>query len=85
MSVVGSVVGIGIQMWLDPLTSAVAIAHGAIVGVLVAHAWGESLVVGLGVGVALSLCMLGLFGFASIVKTLLSPPTMASPSTWFAR
>ena len=84
MSVVGSVVGIGIQMWFDPLTSMVAIAHGAIVGVLVAHAWGESMLVGLGVGVALSLCMLGVAGFASIVRTLLQPPSMTSP-TWFAR
>ena len=85
MSVAGSVVGIGIQLWLDPLASFVAIAHGAIMGVLVAHAWGENMLVGLGLGVALSLLFLGVAGFVSIVRTLLSPPSMASPTTWFAR
>ena len=81
----GSVVGIGIHMWLEPVTSAVALAIGAVAGLLVSHVIGQDLVIGLGIGAAITLLALGVRALVSILSTLQHPPSMASARVWFQR
>src|SRR5687767_5349328 len=85
MSLVGSVVGIGLHMWMEPWTSAVVVAAGSVAGLLVSHAFGESVLYGLVAGCAMAMLVLGIRGFASVIETVKRPPTMASSRAWFSR
>jgi hypothetical protein len=82
---VGSIVGIGIHFWLEPWTSAVALAIGSVAGLLVSHAIGQDVVIGLGIGAAITLLALGVRALVSILTTLAHPPSMASARVWFER
>jgi hypothetical protein len=75
----------GLQLWLEPLTSLLALAFGAIAGLAVAYALGESVGLGLAAGGGVALAILGVRALASILATLDQPPTMASPRAWFSR
>jgi len=83
--VVGSVVGIGIHLWLEPWTSIVALAAGSIAGLLLSHALGQDVLLGLGIGSAIALAIIGVRACVSIWTTLWRPPSVASPRVWFAR
>jgi len=85
VGVMGSVVGIGLHVWLEPWTSAVALVIGAIAGLFVSHAFGESLLAGLAFGGAVTLLALGVRAFASVLRTLDRPPSVTSPRVWFSR
>ena len=82
VSAVGSVVGIGLHLWFEPGTSALAIAVGAIAGLFVSHAIGESVLLGFGIGAAVTLLVLGVRAFASVMGTLRRAP---STRVWFSR
>jgi hypothetical protein len=85
VSVVGSVFGIGLHVWFEPWTSAVAVTVGSLAGLVLSHAIGENLLVGLAGGAALTLLALGVRALASIMGTLQHPPSMASTRVWFSR
>lgn len=85
VGVLGSIVGIGLHVWFEPWTSVVALFIGAIAGLFVSHAFGESLLVGLAFGCALTSLALGVRAFASVLRTLDRPPSVTSPRVWFSR
>jgi hypothetical protein len=65
--------------------SAIAVAAGTLAGLALAHAFGESLLVGLGAGAAVAIFGLGVRALASILGTLQRPPSFASARAWFSR
>jgi hypothetical protein len=85
LGAVGSVVGFGVHLWLEPWTATVALAAGSMAGLVVSHAFGESVLLGLALGGALTALALGVRAFASIMGTLQHPPSMVSPRVWFSR
>ena len=84
LGTIGSVVGLGIHVWFEPWTSAVVVAIGSFAGMLVSHALGDDLLVGLAAGAGVMMFALGVRALASIFKTLGDPSSIAS-SSWFAR
>ena len=85
MAILGSTIGIGLHVWFDPWTSAVAFAAGAVAGLFVSHAVGDSVTYGLILGGFLALIALGVRAFVTVVRTLCQPPSVTSPRTWFSR
>jgi hydrogenase/urease accessory protein HupE len=85
VAILGSTLGIGLHVWCDPRTSCVAVSVGAVAGLFVSHALGDSLTYGLLVGGFLALLALGVRAFASVVRTLSRPPGVTSPRVWFTR
>jgi hypothetical protein len=82
IGVVGSVVGFGVHVWLEPWTSAVAIAIGSFAGVVVSHATHQDIVWGFALGAIIAMFGLGFRALGSIFKQLREPTT---GPRWFAR
>ena len=82
LGVIGTVVGLGLHVWLEPWTSAVAIAIGSFAGVIVSHAIHEDLVWGFALGAMVAMLGLGFRAFGSILKEVRTPST---GPRWFAR
>jgi len=82
---VGSVIGFGVYLWLEPLTSALVVTAGAIVGVTISWLFGESLIYGLGVGACVMALAVGVRALATIWTTLQNPPSHTSARAWFSR
>lgn len=68
LGTIGSVVGIGIHVWLEPWTSAVAVGIGSMAGMLVSHAIGQDIVLGLVTGALITMFALGVRTVATIVR-----------------
>ena len=85
VSMVGSVIGIGVHLWLEPWTSAIAVSAGAIVGAMLSWLFGENVLYGLGVGVAVMALAIGVRALISIWSTLQNPPSQTSARAWFSR
>lgn len=85
MAILGSTIGIGLHVWFDPWTSAVAVAVGALAGLFVSHAVGDPITYGLLLGGLLALAALGVRAFVAVARTLWRPPSVTSPRAWFSR
>ena len=84
VGLVGSVVGLGLHVWMEPWTSAVAVAVGSVTGLLVSHALGESVMWGFALGGVIALFALGIRGLASVLSTTMRGSSIAS-AHWFER
>lgn len=86
VSVFGSVFGIALHVWFEPWTSAVAVAVGSLAGLVLSHAFGESVLFGFVAGAAISAFALGVRALASVFRTLQRAPSMTSSArVWFSR
>jgi hypothetical protein len=84
LATIGSVIGFGVQVWLEPWTTTVALAIGSFAGMLVSHALGEKMVLGFAWGIIAVMLVLGVRAVALIFKTI-NTTELAGARVWWSR